>query len=303
MRIKSIRIQNLRSFADETIPLNDYTCLVGPNGSGKSTVLCALNIFFRETDNTSTDLSQLDREDFNHQNTAEPIRITLTFIDLNEEAQKEDFAGYFRQGQLVVSTVATFNETAGKAEVKQYGQRLGMADFKEFFQAVGDNKKVGELKEIYTAIRATYGDLPVPGTKDAMIKAMRTYEAANPGKLELIPSEDQFYGFSKGANRLAKHVQWVFVPGVKDATTEQIEARNTALGKLLARTVRSKTNFHETVSALRASMRDQYQALLDQNQNVLDDISGALQTRLSSGLTRMPHYDCNGGRTRTSRSV
>lgn len=59
MRIKSIRIQNLRSFADETIPLNDYTCLVGPNGSGKSTVLCALNIFFRETDNTSTDLSQL----------------------------------------------------------------------------------------------------------------------------------------------------------------------------------------------------------------------------------------------------
>ena len=114
-----------------------------------------------------------------------------------------------------------------------------------------------------------------------MIEAMRTYEASNPGKLELIPSEDQFYGFSKGANRLAKHVQWVFVPGVKDATTEQIEARNTALGKLLARTVRAKTNFHETVSALRANMRDEYQALLDQNQNVLDDISGALQTRLS----------------------
>lgn len=281
MRIKSIRIQNLRSFADETIPLNDYTCLVGPNGSGKSTVLCALNIFFRETDNTSTDLSQLVQEDFNHQNTAEPIRITLTFTDLNEEAQKEDFADYFRHGQLVVSTVATFNETAGKAEVKQYGQRLGMADFKEFFGAVGDKKKGGELKEIYTAIRATYGDLPVPGTKDAMIKAMRTYEAANPDKLELIPSEDQFYGFSKGANRLAKHVQWVFVPGVKDATTEQIEGRNTALGKLLARTVRSKTNFHETVSALRASMCDKYQALLDENQNVLDDISGALQTRLS----------------------
>ena len=92
MKIASIRIQNLRSFADETIPLNDYTCLVGPNGSGKSTVFCALNIFFRETDNVSTDLIQLDREDFHYQNTNEPIRITVTFTDLNEEAQKKDFA-------------------------------------------------------------------------------------------------------------------------------------------------------------------------------------------------------------------
>ena len=114
-----------------------------------------------------------------------------------------------------------------------------------------------------------------------MIEALRSYEAANPDKLELIPSKDLFYGWEKGSNRLAKHVQWVFVPAVKDATTEQIEARNTALGKLLARTVRAKTNFNDTVSALRTSMRKQYQALLDDNQNVLDDISGSLQTRLS----------------------
>jgi energy-coupling factor transporter ATP-binding protein EcfA2 len=280
MKMASVRIQNFRSFADETIPLNDYTCIVGPNGSGKSNVLCALNVFFRETENVATNLNQLDREDFHHQNTEEPVRITVTFTDLSEEAQ-QDFADYFRQGQLVVSAVAIFNDAAGKAEVKQYGQRLGMADFKEFFRAIGDNKKVGELKQIYAAIRGTYDDLPAPGTKDAMIEALRSYEADNPDKCELIPSEDQFYGFSKGANRLAKHVQWVYVPAVKDATTEQIEARNTALGKLLARTVRSKTNFDESVTALRASMRDQYQALLDENQHVLDDISVALHTRLS----------------------
>ncbi len=288
MKIASIRIQNLRSFADETIPLNDYTCLVGPNGSGKSTVLCALNIFFRETDNVSTDLIKLGREDFHHQNTNEPIRITVTFTDLNEEAQKKDFADYFRQGQLVVSAVAVFDDAAGKAEVKQYGQRLGMADFKEFFRAVGDDEKVGELKSIYAEIRSTYNDLPTPGTKPVMIDALRSYEAANPDKLELLLSKDLFYGFSGGINRLAKHVQWVFVPAVKDATTEQIEARKTALGKLLARTVRSKTNFHETVSALRASIRDQYQVLLDENQNVLDDISGALQTRLSEWALLQP---------------
>ena len=31
MKIGSGRIENLRSFADATVPLNDYTCFVGPN--------------------------------------------------------------------------------------------------------------------------------------------------------------------------------------------------------------------------------------------------------------------------------
>jgi len=96
-----------------------------------------------------------------------------------------------------------------------------------------------------------------------MIQALRDYEAGRPDECELIQSEDQFYGFSKGANRLAKHIQWVYVPAVKDATSEQVEARNSALGKLLARTVRSKTNFDETVKELRDDIQKQYQALLD----------------------------------------
>ena len=49
MRISSIRIENFRSFEDETLPLNNYACLVGPNGAGKSTVLTALNVIFRRT--------------------------------------------------------------------------------------------------------------------------------------------------------------------------------------------------------------------------------------------------------------
>jgi hypothetical protein len=34
MRIASVRIEKFRSFADATIPFNDYACLLGPNGSG-----------------------------------------------------------------------------------------------------------------------------------------------------------------------------------------------------------------------------------------------------------------------------
>lgn len=280
MKIASVRIENFRSFADDTIPFNDYTCLVGPNGAGKSTVLTALNVFFRESENLPMDLSQLDQEDFHCKKTTEPIQITLTFCDLSDEA-KEDFSDYVRQDLLAVSAVATFDAETGKALVKQYGQRLAMRAFSPFFKAVSENKKVPELKGIYSTLRHTYTDLPPTGTKDAMIQALRDYEEARPGECELIPSEDQFYGFSKGANRLAKHIQWVYVPAVKDATSEQVEARNSALGKLLARTVRSKTNFDERVKTLRADMQNQYQELLNENQNALDDISTALQTRLS----------------------
>ena len=65
-------------------------------------MLCALNVFFRESEGPSTDLTFLQEEDFHHKNTESPIEITVTFVDLNEEAKK-DFQGYYRQGQLVVS--------------------------------------------------------------------------------------------------------------------------------------------------------------------------------------------------------
>jgi ABC-type transport system involved in cytochrome bd biosynthesis fused ATPase/permease subunit len=58
VRIKSVRIKNLRLIADQTVEFDRYNCLVGANGAGKSTVLCALNVFFRETQNATTDLTQ-----------------------------------------------------------------------------------------------------------------------------------------------------------------------------------------------------------------------------------------------------
>ena len=280
MRISSVRIENFRSFEDATVPFNNFSCLVGPNGAGKSTVLTALNVFFRETENLPTDLSQLEKEDFHCKNTATPIRITVTFADLSEEAH-DDFSDYVRHGRLVVAAVATFDEVTGKAQVKQYGQRFGMRALGPFFKALDGGKKVGELKDIYNELRKTYTDLPGPGIKAAMVTALREFEAARPDECELIPSEDQFYGFSKGANRLSKHVQWVYVPAVKDASSEQVEARNSALGKLLARTVRSKTNFDDEIETLRTQMKQRYQELLDGNQDVLDDISSALQLRIS----------------------
>lgn len=280
MRIESVRIKNLRSFADVTVPLNKYACLVGPNGAGKSTVLCALNVFFRETNDVSTNLIQLSAEDFHQRNTKEPIEITVTFTDLSPEAQS-DFAEYYRQGKLIVSAIAQFDEGTGRAEVKQTGQRLVMGAFKEFFKALGDKKPVSELKQHFSGIREKVPHVAAASTKDSMIEALRTYEAQHIEECELIPSEDQFYGATKGAHRLGKYIQWVYVPAVKDASTEQVEARNTGLGKLLARTVRSKTNFGEGIQSLKAAAQLAYQNLLDASQSALDGISTSLGVRLA----------------------
>src|SRR5690348_15471568 len=99
MRIKRIRIKNFRSFVDETIELDSYTCLVGANGAGKSTLLCALNVFFRESTN-ATEVESLSAEDFHSRNTAERIEITLTFNELSQAA-REALSDYVRNDELI----------------------------------------------------------------------------------------------------------------------------------------------------------------------------------------------------------
>lgn len=279
MKIKSVRIRNFRSIKEQTVEFDDYTCFVGPNGSGKSNVLHALNVFFGESEIPGLDTRALGEEDYHSRNTGEPVEITITFSELLPEA-KDQLAHYVRHEELVVSVEARFDATTGKAEVKQYGCRMVIKDFAPFFEAEKEGKRVAELKEIYNSVRETYTDLPAPGTKDAMIQALRSCEEEHPEKCEELPSGDQFYGVAKGKNLLEQYIQWVYVPAVKDASSEQAEARATALGKLLARTVRSKVNFKDSIDAIRKEMQEKYGKLLADSQEQLADITQALRARL-----------------------
>jgi len=281
MKIESVRIENYRSFKDETIFFDDYTCFVGPNGVGKSTVLNALNVFFKQSKDCKTDFNRLSEEDYHHKNTKEPIKITITFKDLSDDA-KIDFKSYVRLDKLIVSSEAKFQKELGCGEVKQYGSRLGINDFKKFFIAEKSGEKVAKLKEIYLEFSKKYSDLPKPGAKAAMIESLHDFESKNPDICDLIPSEDQFYGFSKGSNLLSKYVQWVFVSASKDYTQESEESKNSALGQLLARTVRSKVNFSEKIKEIKDKLKSEYENLLKSEQSTLDGISQSLGKRLES---------------------
>jgi len=280
MKIESVKIENFRSFKDETIFLDDYTCFVGPNGAGKSTIIYALNVFFRQHKDIRNDLSKLTIDDFHHKNTDNDIKITVTFSDLSDQA-KEDLSHYVRQDKLIVMAIAKYDHKEEEAEVKQYGIRLGFEEFRFFFEEDKKGAKVGELKNIFSELREKYPDIKKATSKGDMVEALREYEANNPEKCEKILSEDEFYGV-RGANKLAPHIQWVFIPASKDITEESEESKTSALGQLLARTVRSKISFIEKITDLKTNTRKQYNDLLEAEQPALKDISKSLENRLTS---------------------
>jgi len=269
MKLTEIKIQNFRSFKNETIPLDDYTCLVGPNGSGKSAVLMALNVFFRENSSTVTDVLNLTKEDFHHENVQDPVRITLTFEDLPSEDDpfvskeaKDLIKLYARQDKLVLFAQAEWNPTTENAPVKQYGSRLVMKELKPYFRAKETGAKVAELREIYNKLRAKLPELPRATTGTAMYDNLQEYENKRPDECSMEDGECECYGFTGGLYRLADLIQWVYVPAVKDASSEQEEGSKTALGQLLQRTVRAKIDFKDELAALEEEAEAKYETIL-----------------------------------------
>jgi len=287
MKLKEIKVQNFRSFKDETIPLDDYTCLVGPNGSGKSGVLMALNVFFRNNDSTVTNVLDLTKQDFHHENVQEPMRITLTFEDLpskddplvSKEA-KELIMLYARQETLVLFAQAEWNPTTESALVKQYGSRLVMKELKPYFRAKETGAKVTELREIYNKLRTKFPELPRATTGTAMYDNLQEYENNRPDECSMEDGVCECYGFTGGLYRLADLIQWVYIPAVKDASSEQEEGSKTALGQLLQRTVRTKIDFTESLDALREEAKGKYDAILEKEKDALKGLSLSIQESL-----------------------
>ena len=278
MKIKSVQIENFRSFANQTVSLNDYCCLVGPNGAGKSTVLAALNVFFQEQDCSVTDTKSLCDEDFFRRKTETPIRITVTFRDLGAEATAE-LSDYVRHDELVVTAEAKYEVKRRQAEVRYFGKRLGMEEFRAFFEAEKGKAGAAELNDLYSTLRQQFTELPRVRSIRDKIEALREYESERPAACVLISSEDQFYGYN-GTGKLAPYVQWVYVPAVKDAKDEGLQAKHTAIGKLIDRAVKGTSDFDEQLKALRDKTLEEYSTLLKENREGLNQLASSLQTRV-----------------------
>jgi len=292
MKLTELKIENFRSFKDKTIRFDDYTCFVGANSSGKSNILTALNIFFQNDTPAVTNKTVLNEEDFHHKNIKEPIKITLTFENLSEEAQKE-FQLYYRQGKLIIFVQADWNNDANNASVKHYGSRLVMDEFSEYFAADKQGARVAELRDIYTNIQKKFPDLPDISTKPGMHDALREYEENHADRCRFKDEPNQFFGFTRGEYKLENYIQWIYVPAVKDASSEQEEGSKTALGKLLERTVRTKLDFTEEIKSLKAKAVEEYTGILAKHKNFLNGIGLSIQKRLQEWITSRVSLDLN----------
>lgn len=179
-----------------------------------------------------------------------------------------------------MSAVAEWNEKTQCASVLQFGERLGIQEFRKYFEMEKAGSKAAELQEFYANdLRKKFDGLPAAKTKPQMEDALRAFEASHPELCSLIPSEDQFYGVSRGTNRIDKYVQWVYVPAVKDAATEQTESKSSAIGKLLARRVHSKLSLDGAVEAIKQEALGKYKELLGSHEGALEELTASLNNR------------------------
>ncbi|PHS23568.1 MAG: ATP-dependent endonuclease [Robiginitomaculum sp.] len=235
-----------------------------------------IKCFFWKPRKFNNRYKKLSEEDFFKKDTKKPIEIKVTFTDLSPDAI-EDLGHYVRDGKLIVTARAEFN--GDTAEVKQYGTRLGIKAFAPFFDA----SKVAEQKSIYKDLQNKFSDLPNWTTSSAKAEeAIHEYENTHKELLTEIKSFSQFYGAAKGAGKLEKYIQWVYVPAVKDASTEELEGKNSAVSRLLARAVRSKVTFDEKIATLRSKTLEEYKTLIASENGALEELSSSLEARLQS---------------------
>ena len=160
----------------------------------------ALNVLFRNKADVSTDVHVLTDEDFHNRDTNNPVEIKATFGELNPDAI-ESLQHYVRNGKLIFTAKAVWNDEKKAAEVKQFGARMAMDEFRPFFEAYKSGASAAVLTQLFNGYQEKYTDLPNPRSKDEKLEALGTYESAHSELCELIDSEDQFFGF-QGSGKL-----------------------------------------------------------------------------------------------------
>jgi hypothetical protein len=98
-----------------------------------------------------------------------------------------------------------------------------------------------------------------------------------------IKSEDQFYGFTKGAHKLKPFLQYIYLPPVKDAVEEEVEARSGILGTLISRIVRSELNLDDELDTIQKDAIEKLRYLFDSHKTGLNKLSSRL-TELTKNL-------------------
>ncbi len=272
MIIRSVHVENLCGLLDSTLNCESLTALVGGNGCGKSTFPKALQLFY----NPSPKFTQ---QDFYANDTSRDITITVTFADLNEEAQAL-FAPYLDGAELTVTRVLSLAEA--KLSAKYYGSKLQNPDFLPIRTAPTKT----EARRVYSELRQRpeYNELPTVTSADAALAMISEFEQAHPEQSSRHRDDGQFFGFTEVAQGyLGRFTRFLLIPAVRDAEIDAEEGRGSAITSLLDMVVRSQLAAREDLVSLKAEAQQRYKELMArENLPELDQIQSDLTSTLQT---------------------
>lgn len=265
MRLKRLQLKNFRCFPDEAVEFDTYTALVGANNAGKSALVGALDIFFRSNPKSIP----ITVDDFFKRDDKRELQIVVSFDQLNEAAEQE-FDHYVRSGELTFLIKANIENGMVRATI--HGMRLANPEFAPFFE----KSSAAEKKDFYSAIQSKF-DLPKWSNQNLAAEAIRAYENEHTEENVPIPSDDKAFGAEGPVARLRQFIDFVYIPAVKDAGDEAIEARNTAFARLIDRAVRAKLKVDERISKIREDAKAEIDALAKEHQAVLGTLASRME--------------------------
>lgn len=266
MRLSHISFKNYRCFRDEKVEISDYTSFVGPNNCGKSTILRSLNTFFYGNSKKYA----IRNEDFYIGAPAvADLSIVFEFDDVTGAAEVE-LSHYVRNKRLIFEIVAHRGED-GVIDTKCRGIRFGLPQLKSFFASA----RAADRRPIYEELQKQFPDeLPNWQNMTQAEESMRAFEAARPEDHVPIPSEENAYGATGPIPILRKYLDWIYVPAVKDVSSEATDERDSAFTKLILYSVRNRCNFSEQFQELKRQVSNSIYEILSEAEGILEEVGG-----------------------------
>src|SRR5205807_1264071 len=137
----------------------------------------------------------------------------------------------------------------------------------------------------YNRIRGLGGDyvsLPAVTRADQVSAALAEWESNHDEECHLARDDGQFFGFTnvaKGA--LQKATSFVFIPAVRDASADALDARGAVIARLLELVVRNAIQRRSDIQNFQSRISREYRELTNPEKlHELAGLSGELTTTL-----------------------